>query len=236
MVRIRAVLATALAVVCFAGAGVVGARPASAALMTFALTGEITAVDPGSVPGLVVGDPVTGSVTFDDALVTGAVLDFVPLDGSAGLPGGGLELTFPAGLVLTEADDPRGTGFPALVFTGGSFFGVDFVALGLAAFGATGLDVTVIPDFAAFEPPATFEFTDGTGQVVARGTLDRVTAIAVPAPWAVLALPALIAVAAAPARKAARHHPDPLDRGVAAAPRQGGPGRANGGGPPPPVG
>jgi hypothetical protein len=97
---------------------------AQAAMVNFTLTGDVdTAADPGNVFGLVLGNTITATGTFDDSVLTLGTGTVSFHDGS------GNSITLNVGnLTYTASDDYNflSIGFPNLSLAGGAFTGLNF--------------------------------------------------------------------------------------------------------------
>lgn len=96
---------------------------AQAALVNFTLTGDVdTVADPGNVFGLNLGDTITASGTFDDAVLTGGTGNISFGDGS------GNSITLNVGSITYIASDDYdfGSGYPILSLVSGGFDGLNF--------------------------------------------------------------------------------------------------------------
>lgn len=113
------VLATAMAVCALVPVQV------SAALVTWTFSGEVTNAESPNGIGVGAGDPITGTATFDDALVPAAGAFYLEVDSDPVF-----DLTFDLGAFGFSAADDQGfgLGYPLLVFDAGQLTGFEFLA------------------------------------------------------------------------------------------------------------
>lgn len=101
-----------------------GTDRAFAALVSSQITGQITYVDSTWSGGVAIGDPVTGSVTYDSSLIPATAFFALSLDSNSAF---GIELSFGSYRFTTTDDKDYGSGLPQALFNDGILTGIDFV-------------------------------------------------------------------------------------------------------------